>query len=96
MKSKSFALIGRLMLLFALGASTILSIEGFQQTVLFRVSGIVFCEETIPTISVASAGTGQAIIGLDILSKFNFSLDFIKRQLHLYARKNRELKRASR
>ena len=71
-------------------------IVGFEQTTLFRVSGIVFGEETIPTINVASAGTGQAIIGLDILSKFNFSLDYAKRQLHLYTRNKRELKRGSR
>ena len=67
-------------------------IDGFQRSTLFRVSGIALGGETIPSINIASAGTEQATIGLDILSKFNFHLDFKKRLLHLIPRNKRQLK----
>ena len=50
-------------------------IVGFQQTTLFRVSWIVFGEETLPTINVASSGTGQASHPLEITpSDYHFNL----------------------
>ena len=68
------------------------TIEGALSAALYRVSGITLGDQPQPPINAAAFPSALPTIGLDILSRYNFSLDIANLRLYLVPRRSREIK----
>lgn len=68
------------------------TIKGNLSAALYRVSGITLGDQPQPPINAAAFPSALPTIGLDILSRYNFSLDIANLRLYLVPRLTRELK----
>ena len=68
------------------------TVEGSLSVAQYRVSGITLGEQQHPPLNIAAFPSALPTIGLDMLSRYNFSLDIANLRLYLVPRRTRELK----